>query len=87
MFFDLLQVTLIPDVYGMKFRHKRYVAHVSEKIRIGSLVTDRVRVNTSSVNYEIMANGEICSNFFWIDPFTGIILTKVTIFVGLCLLK
>lgn len=42
-------------------------------------MSDNVKLNMSTVHYELVSYEEnVCSNNFWVDPFTGIILTAVS---------
>ena len=60
----------------MKFSQPFYNFQVSENLRVGTLVTQQTHINVSAINYELSGIHD-CVKSFWIDPFTGIILTLV----------
>lgn len=71
---------MIQDLQRLAFVQPLYVFNISENMPAKSLVSDKVKLNMSTVHYKLVGNEKEngCFNNFWVDPFTGIILTAVS---------
>lgn len=70
-----VKINVVADLQSLQFKQPYYHVYVSENVRVGSLVSQKININVSLVNYEIQSLDDSCYIDFWIDPFTGTILT------------
>ncbi len=74
----MFQIAVEPDWNSYAFEKDVFVSSVRENVRSGALVSRNVKVNMSMVNYEITRQHDDCYTLFWMDPFSGILLTTVS---------